>query len=66
MTTSYLGRELGAFLDLVASREAAPGGGAVAALTLSMAAGLAAMAARLSPRQIADNASLADEADVVR
>jgi formiminotetrahydrofolate cyclodeaminase len=66
MATSYLGRELGAFLDLVASREAAPGGGAVAALTLAMAAGLAAMAARLSPRQIADNASLADEADVIR
>jgi methenyltetrahydrofolate cyclohydrolase len=66
METSHLGRELGAFLDLVASREAAPGGGAVAAVTLSMAAGLVAMAARLSPRQMSDSTSLVDEADAIR
>ena len=65
-TTSYLGQELGDFLDLVASREAAPGGGAVAAITISLAAGLVAMAAQLSERQVLDSASLVTEAERVR
>jgi methenyltetrahydrofolate cyclohydrolase len=65
-TTSYLGQELGDFLDLVASREAAPGGGAVAAVTISLAAGLVAMAAQLSERQVPDSASLVTEAERVR
>ncbi|MDX6365556.1 MAG: Formiminotransferase-cyclodeaminase, partial [Nocardioidaceae bacterium] len=55
-TMSYLGQELGDFLDLVASREAAPGGGAVAAITISLAAGLVGMAAQLSERQVPDSA----------
>jgi methenyltetrahydrofolate cyclohydrolase len=65
-TTSYLGRQLGDFLDLVASREAAPGGGAVAAVTVSLAAGLVGMAAQLSERQAPDSASLAGEAGRLR
>ncbi|MDX6318089.1 MAG: methenyltetrahydrofolate cyclohydrolase [Nocardioidaceae bacterium] len=65
-TTSFLGQELGDFLDLVASREAAPGGGAVAAVTISLAAGLVAMAAQLSERQLPDSASLVTEAEQVR
>jgi formiminotetrahydrofolate cyclodeaminase len=64
--TSYVGTRLGRFLDLVASRQAAPGGGAVAAVTVSLAAGLVVMAARFSERQIADSESLADEADGIR
>jgi formiminotetrahydrofolate cyclodeaminase len=64
--TSYLGRGLGEFLDLVAAREAAPGGGAVTAVTVSLAAGLVAMAARLSERQLPDSTALADEADRIR
>jgi formiminotetrahydrofolate cyclodeaminase len=64
--TSYVGTELGRFLDLVASREPAPGGGAVAAVTLSLAAGLVAMAARFSLRQVADFEALAQEADQIR
>jgi formiminotetrahydrofolate cyclodeaminase len=37
------------FLGSVAAREPAPGGGCVSAVTVAMAAGLVAMAARLSP-----------------
>jgi formiminotetrahydrofolate cyclodeaminase len=66
MEASYSSTELGQFLDLVASREAAPGGGAVAAVTVSLAAGLVAMAARLSPDQIPDSAALTAEADRIR
>jgi formiminotetrahydrofolate cyclodeaminase len=64
--TSYVGTELGRFLDLVASREPAPGGGAIAAVTVSLAAGLVAMAARFSARQVADCEALAREADQIR
>lgn len=39
---------VGRYLDAVASEEPAPGGGAVAALVVAQAAGLAAMAARFS------------------
>ena len=46
---SYLDPPLRDFLAVVASREPAPGGGCVAAVTVAMAAGLVAMAARLSP-----------------
>jgi formiminotetrahydrofolate cyclodeaminase len=64
--TSYVGTELGRFLDLVASREPAPGGGAVAAVTVSLAAGLVGMAARFSLRQVSDCEALAQEADRIR
>jgi methenyltetrahydrofolate cyclohydrolase len=66
MEASYSITELGQFLGLVASREAAPGGGAVAAVTVSLAAGLVAMAARLSSAQVSDSAALTTEADGIR
>jgi methenyltetrahydrofolate cyclohydrolase len=44
----YLGRRLEAFLDEIASPDPLPGGGAVAAIAVAMAAGLVAMAARFS------------------
>ena len=48
LTPSYLDADLGTFLDLVAERTPAPGGGAVAAISLSLAAGLVSMAARFT------------------
>lgn len=50
----------------MATREAAPGGGAVAAVTVSLAAGLVAMAARYSTGQIDGGDRLVDEADRLR
>jgi methenyltetrahydrofolate cyclohydrolase len=44
----YLDMTLSAFLDGVAARERAPGGGSAAALTVAFAAGLVAMVARSS------------------
>jgi methenyltetrahydrofolate cyclohydrolase len=44
----YLGLSLSAFLDGLAARERAPGGGSGAALTVAFAAGLVAMVARSS------------------
>lgn len=66
MTASYLDLPLGDFSDLVAKREPAPGGGAVAAVTLSLAAGLVAMAARYSTHQLGDGERLVDEAERLR
>jgi formiminotetrahydrofolate cyclodeaminase len=54
------------FLELIASRQAAPGGGAVAAMAAAMAAGLVAMAARFSDRHLSDAGVLAREADRLR
>ena len=48
MQGSYRDCSLVRFAELVAAREPAPGGGPVAAITLSLAAALAAMAARYS------------------
>ena len=62
----YLGQSLGSFLDLVASREPAPGGGASAAVAVALAAALTAMAARFSPDHLADADELADRADGLR
>jgi len=56
---------LDAFLERVASREPAPGGGVVAAVAVAGAAGLAAMAARFSD-QLAGAADLAKQADALR
>jgi methenyltetrahydrofolate cyclohydrolase len=44
---------LGRFLELLAGPDPAPGGGGAAALAVSMGAGLCAMTARLSSRQLA-------------
>jgi methenyltetrahydrofolate cyclohydrolase len=63
-TSEYLDLPLGAFLDLVAKGNPAPGGGSVAAVAVALAAGLSGMAARLSAGQVADAEGLADRADV--
>lgn len=64
--SDYLEQPLGSFLDLVASREPAPGGGASAAVTVALAAALTAMAARLSTDHLAAAAGLAARADGLR
>jgi len=51
------------FLDQLAARTPAPGGGGAAAVTGAMAAGLVAMAARFSARQLPGAGELADQAD---
>lgn len=61
----YLARPLGGFLDDVAAPEPTPGGGAVSALVVGLAAGLAAMAASFSPG-LADAESLVTEAEALR
>jgi formiminotetrahydrofolate cyclodeaminase len=63
---SYADHDLGGFLDLVATRSPAAGGGPVAAITVAMAAGLTAMAARFSGRSLPDGEQLADTADQLR
>lgn len=62
----YLEQPLGHFLDLVASREPAPGGGASAAVAVALAAALTAMAARFSTGHLADADGLAARADGLR
>jgi len=51
-TASYLDQTLRRFLEQVAAREPAPGGGSTAAVTASLAAALVAMAARYSAEQV--------------
>jgi formiminotetrahydrofolate cyclodeaminase len=55
----YLDLSLADYLDQVAAATPAPGAGAVAATTVALAAGLAAMAAGLSGRQLPDADGLA-------
>jgi len=62
----YAGLPLGRFLDMVASREPAPGGGASAAVAVALAAALAGMAARFSTDQLADADRIADSAEGLR
>ena len=45
---NYAELPLGRFMDMVASREPTPGGGASAAVAVALAAALTAMAARFS------------------
>jgi methenyltetrahydrofolate cyclohydrolase len=59
-------KSLTTFLEEVAERTSAPGGGAVSAVAVGMAAALAAMAARFSDKQLDAAPDLADKADVVR
>ena len=68
MTTveTFLDQRLEEFLDAVASDEPAPGGGAVAAVVVAMAAGLVAMAARFSLGRWADAAGVVERADALR
>jgi formiminotetrahydrofolate cyclodeaminase len=63
---SFLDQPVRGFLDQVAARTPAPGGGVAAAVTGAMAAGLVAMAARFSARQLPAAGDLADQADKLR
>jgi methenyltetrahydrofolate cyclohydrolase len=66
VTPSFLDLPVGAFLDQVAARTPAPGGGGAAAVTAALAAGLAAMAARFSAAQLPEAGDLAMRADELR
>jgi methenyltetrahydrofolate cyclohydrolase len=61
---NYAELPLGRFMDMVASREPTPGGGASAAVAL--AAALTAMAARFSADHLADAETIADRAEELR
>jgi len=63
---SFLDQPVRGFLDRLAARTPTPGGGGAAAATGAMAAGLVAMAARFSARQLPEAGDLADEADRLR
>jgi len=62
----FLDQPLSRFFESVASESAAPGGGAAAAVTVALAAGLSAMAARLSVSQLDGSAQLLDQAERLR
>ena len=64
--SSLLDQPVRGFLDQLAARTPAPGGGGAAAVTGAMAAGLVAMAARFSARQLPEAGDLADQADELR
>lgn len=66
MSVAFLDEPLQTFLDRVASDEPAPGGGACAAVTVGLAAGLCAMAARFSTATVADAGAVAERADDLR
>ena len=66
MAKSFGPETLETFLDRVASDEPAPGGGSVAAVTAAMAAGLVAMATRLSAGRVDDPGGIAGTADGIR
>ena len=61
----YLDMPLGRFLAALAGSEAAPGGGAAAAVAVTLGAGLCAMTSRLSARQLTETltADLTADAD---
>ena len=62
----YTDLPLGRFLDMVASREPAPGGGASAAVAVALAAALTSMAARFSTDHLTDAETIADKAEELR
>jgi len=62
----FLDLTLREFLDQVAAREPAPGGGTVAAVTVAMAAGLATMAARFSAGHLDQAKAVAGQAETLR
>ena len=62
----YAQLPLGCFLDMVASREPAPGGGASAAVAVALAAALSSMAARLSADHLAETETLVGTAEELR
>jgi methenyltetrahydrofolate cyclohydrolase len=63
---SFLNQPVRGFLDQLAARTPTPGGGGAAAITGAMAAGLVAMAARFSARQLPGAGEVADQADKLR
>ena len=63
---SFLDLSLKEFLDAVPARTPAPGGGAVAAIALSLAAGLTAMAARFAPDDWPRRAEVVGAAEELR
>jgi methenyltetrahydrofolate cyclohydrolase len=63
---NYAELPLGRFVDMVASREPAPGGGASAAVAVALAAALTAMAARFSADHLADAETISDRAEELR
>jgi len=64
--SNYAELPLGRFMDMVASREPTPGGGASAAVAVALAAALTAMAARFSADHLADAETIADRAEELR
>ena len=62
----FLDDSLREFLERVASKEPAPGGGAVAAIVVALAAGLVGMAARFSGERWEDAEAVAARADALR
>jgi methenyltetrahydrofolate cyclohydrolase len=64
--TSFLDQPVRQFLDEVAARSPAPGGGGASAITAALAAGLVAMAARFSAAQLPGAEDLAARADRLR
>ena len=62
----YLGLPLGSFMELVASREPAPGGGASAAVTVALAAALSSMSARFSTAHLVEAPALTERAEQLR
>jgi formiminotetrahydrofolate cyclodeaminase len=65
-SSSFLDGGLKEFLDAVPARTPAPGGGAVAAVVLSLAAGLTAMAARFAPDDWTRRAEVVGRAEELR
>ena len=63
---SFLDQPVRGFLEELAARTPTPGGGGAAAVTGAMAAGLVAMAARFSARQLPEAGDLAGQADRLR
>jgi methenyltetrahydrofolate cyclohydrolase len=64
--SSFLDQPVRAFLDQLAARSPAPGGGGAAAVTGALAAGLVAMAARFSAAQLPEASEMAGRADELR
>ena len=63
---SYLEEPLAGFLESVASADPAPGGGAVVAVAVALAAGLSVMSARLSAGYLDDADELVELAERLR
>ena len=65
-SSSFLDAGLKEFLDAVPARTPAPGGGAVAAIAASLAAGLTAMAARFASEEWERRAEIVGRAEELR